>query len=290
MEQKIEEMRKESVRLRRALETELTALKRTEERSGEAKGNLERSLAEGREAAKFHRMHQEAKEKREFQEMKVRGIEAEIERIEREIVELDASLRAKRIDEADKRIREILASCRKRHEEMTKEMIEVAALSEVIDKNVAIRRERIRVDHVRCLILDPRMRRIGANKKVAYVGRVRKEDPKLSYHVETFVEEGGEVYAHIGYEIAKRLEKEGRAKIVENGKPKYDVRIVEDPRPAIVEDLKSLSLGRSITIDGKRTEFFDEVRKVFGYDPEITPDTMFQMLFEKKYAGMRRVG
>jgi hypothetical protein len=287
---KIEEGRKESVRLRKALETESAALKKAEERFGRAKEDLEAAFAKAKDPSKHQRAYDEAKSKLDMQTMKVSGIESEIERIENELIELDLLRRRTEIEGCVARIREKQKILQEIQSKGGPLVIEIAAEWETIENNIVIRRERIRVDPVRCLILDPKMKRIQANKKVAYVGTVQKEDPKLPYHVETFVEEGGEVYGHIGYEIAARLQKEGKVKIVEEGRAKYDIRIVEDPRPAILDDLKSLDLGKPVTIDGKTTPFFDDVRKAIGYDPDITPDTMFQMLFEKKYADMRRIG
>jgi hypothetical protein len=286
---KIEEGRKESIRLRKALETESAALKKVEEKFEQTKEDLEAAFAKAKDSSKQQKSYDEAKRKKEFQEMKVSGIESEIEHLDNELIELDAVLHRKRIAEADERIRELLASFQKNQDEMAKAMIEVAALSEVIEKNIAIRRERIRVDPVRCLILDPKMKRIKANKRPAVVQS--SAGPGVLYQRETFVEEDGDgIYDHVQYEIAARLQREGKVKIVEEGRPKYDVRIVEDARPPIVEDLKSLDLGKPVTLDGRTTVFFDEVKKVLGFDADVTPDSMYQMLFEKKYAGMRRIG
>lgn len=287
---KIEEGRKEPARFRRAFETESETLKKAEGGFDRTKEELEAVFAKAKDTSKHQRVYDEAKEKKEMQEMKVRGIEAEIGRLEKEVIELDALRRRIENEGHAARIRELLASFQKKQDEMAKEMIEVAALTESVEKNLVHGQERYRIDPVKCRIIGEMMKRRMGRMKVPYRGSVMEDFPNLPYTRETFVKAEGEVYAHLPYENAKRLEKEGKVEIVEEGRPKYDTRIIEDPCPPIVEDLKSLDIGKPVTIDGKTTAFFDEVRRVLGFDPDITPDSMYQMLFEKKYAGMRRAG
>jgi len=139
-------------------------------------------------------------------------------------------------------------------------------LVEGTERLLGARRRWRRIDHVKCLILDPNWR----ERKLPHVPTfvLTPADPFESGSRIAPGHEGDEVHEWISWKQAHRLEKEGKLRIVDEGMPIYEEESVSDPRPPLLDIVRGLDFGLPVPdpTTGELLPEFAAAQKGGGFD------------------------
>jgi len=211
---------------------------------------------------------------RELKEEKDRGkqpsrlmaLDMETKKIQEEIGLLQAEERAQKRSEFTGRmvpILEELRTGRLSQKEQWERLQKLCLLAEATEKLLGARRRWRRIDHVKCLILDPawQARKLPHVPTFAHTpaGPLESGSRIAPGH------EGETVTEYLSHKQAMRLEKEGKLRIIDEGMPIYEEESVSDPRPPLLDIVRDLDFGLPVPdAEGELLPEFAQAQKEHG--------------------------
>ena len=265
LEIKLGKFRQEKAGQEAARKKEAPARDVAKSKMDEAKARLEAALARGgKDSSKEERVFREAENSFWIVDSRLRGLDAEIERLATAIDSLEAEIRKTIRQNCATRAEELLRAAIPLQEKLFSIEKELRICVDVAEENSLTKLVDVRVDQVTVEILDPELRMKLAPKKQMFKTVLPKGEP--SYEVESFVPNTEAPAFHIvQYTKAKEWEEKKWAKIVSEVNPKFEQRTITEKLPEIMSDVGSLDLGTPVTILGKLPESFQRMLKGDAY-------------------------